>query len=82
MRPGCRERARSTTNYCWAMADDMELLTEAANLLAQAQVPREVPAGVALTRMTAIRKPGGGVRGIATGDMFRRLVSRSHALAG
>ena len=62
-------------------ADDMELLTEAANLLAQAQVPCEVAASVALTRMTAIRKPGGGVRGIATGDMFRRLVSRSLAAA-
>ena len=44
-------------------ADDMELLTEAANLLAQAHVPCEVAAGVSLIRMTAIRKPGGGVRG-------------------
>ena len=41
----------------------------------------EVAAGVALARMTAIRKPGGGVRGIATGDMFRRLASRSLAAA-
>ena len=62
-------------------ADDVELLTEAANLLAQAEVPYEVAEGIALTRMTAIRKPGGGVRGIATGEMFRRLVSRALAAA-
>ena len=30
-------------------------------------------------RLTALRKPGGGVRGIATGDCFRRLVA--HTLA-
>ncbi|CAE7316914.1 unnamed protein product [Symbiodinium sp. KB8] len=57
----------------------MELLAEAANALAQAEVPCDIAEGVALTRMTATRKPGGGVRGIATGDMFRRLVSRSLA---
>ena len=62
-------------------ADDVELLTEAADLLAQAEVPYEVAAGVALTRMTAICKPGGRVCGIATGGMFRRLVSRALAAA-
>ena len=30
---------------------------------------------------TALRKPNGGVRGIATGDVFRRLVSRALAKA-
>ena len=39
---------------------------------------------MALARLTALRKPGwseehGGVRGIATGDAFRRLVSRTLA---
>eukprot|EP00439_Symbiodinium_sp_Y106_P087244 s60_g43.t1 len=29
--------------------------------------------------MTALRKPDGGIRGIATGDVFRRLVSRALA---
>ena len=29
--------------------------------------------------MTALRKPDGGIRGIATGDVFRRLVSRTLA---
>ena len=62
-------------------ADDVELLTEAANLLPQAEVPYVVAEGVTLTRMTAIRKPGGGVRGMARGDMFRRFVSRALAAA-
>ena len=34
---------------------------------------------LALARLTALRKPGGGVRGIATGDCFRRLVARALA---
>ena len=42
-------------------------------------MPSEVAAGIALTCITALRKPGGGVRGIATGDVFRRLVSRTLA---
>ena len=33
------------------------------------------PCGLALARVTALQKPGGGARGIATGDVFRRLVS-------
>ena len=41
-------------------ADALELLAEAATLLACADVPREVAAGVVLARMTAIQKPGRG----------------------
>ncbi|CAE7916754.1 unnamed protein product, partial [Symbiodinium sp. KB8] len=41
--------------------------------------PGSVSAALGLSRLTALRKPGGGVRGIATGDTFRRLVSRSLA---
>ena len=49
--------------------------------LAQARVPPAAAAALALARMTAVRKPDGGVRGIiiATGDVFRRLVSRALA---
>ena len=32
---------------------------------------------LALSRLTALSKPGGGVRGIATGHTLRRLVSRA-----
>ena len=57
----------------------LELFVHAANLLAAAHVPADVAAAVGLSRLTALRKPGGGVRGIATSDTFRRLVSRSLA---
>ena len=57
----------------------MELLGCAASLFAAAQIPQEVSAALALARLTALSKPNGGVRGIATGDTFRRLVSRALA---
>ena len=60
-------------------AEAFELFTRAANLLAAARVPANVAAVLGLSRFTALRKPGGGVRGIAAGDTFRRLVSRSLA---
>ena len=55
--------------------DAVDLLAEAATHLARAQVPADVADGLALTRLTALRKVDGGVRGIAIGDTFRRLVS-------
>ena len=57
----------------------MELLAEAATKLAQARLPAAVARALAMARVTALRKPDGGVRGIATGDVFRRLVSRTLA---
>ena len=60
-------------------AEALELFTHAANLLVAAHVPTSVAVALGLSRLTALRKPGGGVRGIATGDTFRRLVSRSLA---
>ena len=47
--------------------------------MANAQVPANVVPGLALARLTALRKPDGGVHGIATGDVFRCLVSRALA---
>ncbi|CAE7416640.1 unnamed protein product, partial [Symbiodinium pilosum] len=46
----------------------IELLAEAATQLAQARVPADIPPALAMARLTALRKPDGGVRGIATGD--------------
>ena len=60
-------------------AEALELFAHAANLLVAAHVPASVAAALGLSRLTALRKPGGGVRGIATGDTFRRLLSRSLA---
>ena len=57
----------------------LELLAYAATRLANAQVPASIVPGLAFARLTALSKPDGGVRGIATGDVFRRLVSRALA---
>ena len=60
-------------------SESLELLADACTLLAQARVPTEVCKALAMARLTALRKQDGGVRGIATGDTFRRLVSKTLA---
>ena len=57
----------------------MELLGFAAAQLAEARVPAPVAAALGQCRITALRKPNGGIRGIATGDVLRRLVTRTIA---
>ena len=52
---------------------------EAASSLAQARVPREVSDLLMSARLTALSKEDGGVRGIATGCTFQRLVARTLA---
>ena len=53
------------------------LLLEAASSLAQAKVPQEIAEALACSRLTALSKPDGGVRGIDTGCSLRRLVART-----
>ncbi len=57
----------------------MSLLGFAAARLAAAHIPAQVAAAIALCRMTALLKDNGRVRGIATGDVMRRLVTRTLA---
>ena len=59
--------------------DTLELLFEAATSLAQAAVPASVAVALTTARLTALSKRGGGIRGIATGCSFRRLVARTVA---
>ena len=59
--------------------DTLELLFEAATSFAQAAVPASVAAALTTARLTALSKRDGGVRGIATGCSFRRLVARAPA---
>ena len=47
--------------------------------LSQANVPPVVVEAIRVGRLTALRKPDGGVRGIVAGDVIRRLVSRTIA---
>ena len=47
--------------------------------LARAEVPEEIVDAIRLGRLTALQKPNGGVRGIVSGDVVRRLVARTIA---
>ena len=50
-----------------------------AEQLAQGRAPEVAVQAIRLGRLTALRKPGGGVRGIVVGDVIRRLKSRTMA---
>ena len=59
--------------------DTFHLLLSACNSLAQARVPREIAQALMGARLTALIKPDGGVRRIATGCSWRRLVAKMMA---
>ena len=63
---------------CLDDAEVMQLLFLAAQDMARAQIP-ESARSFMLARMTALRKKDGGVRGIATGTSFRKLVAKTLA---
>ena len=74
--PGC------TCEHLRVLMDDqdtMDLLFEAATRLAQANLPSSVSAVLTTARLTALSKWDGGVRGVATGCTFHRLVARTLA---
>ena len=48
-------------------------------LLARGEVFGDITDILRMGRITALKKPDGGVRGITFGDMLRRLVSRTVA---
>ena len=54
---------------------DAKQFTQVAELLSRAEVPASVRDAVRLGRLTALRKPDGGVRGIVAGNIIRRLVA-------
>ena len=60
---------------------DMHAFFLVCEQLARAEVPAEVVRWIKLGRMTALRKPEGGVRGIVAGDVIRRLISRTNRSA-
>ena len=59
--------------------DTFEWLLSACDSLSQARVPSEIAKALMGARMTALTKPNGGVRGIATRGSLRRLVARTFA---
>ena len=55
------------------------LITEAAEHLSKADLPTEIGDALAMGAMTALMKDNGRIRGIVTGDTFRRGVARTMA---
>ena len=55
---------------------DMHLFFRVGELLARGDIPENVASVLRKGRLTALQKPGGGVRGIVAGDVIRRLVAR------
>ena len=64
---------------CFDDGELLQLLTAAAEDFARASVPQEIFRAFQKAHMTALAKKDGGVRGIATGTSFRRLVAKSMA---
>ena len=59
--------------------DSLLFLHAAEEDFARADVPPSIFAAFMMANMTALQKREGGVRGIATGTLFRRLVARTLA---
>ena len=59
--------------------NDLDALSQVASLVARGDVPLRALELLRLGRVTALQKPGGGIRGIVVGDAFRRLVARTIA---
>ena len=57
----------------------LDSLHKFARIVARGEVPDRIEPVVRLGRLTALRKPDGGVRGIVYGDVLRRLVARTIA---
>ena len=65
---------------CLDGEDTAALFCSAALRLAQARLPGQEAHAFMLARMTALKKPSGGIRGISAGTTLRRLVGRCLAL--
>ena len=63
---------------CLDDVESLSLLISAAEDFARAETPPAAQSFM-LATMTALRKKDGGVRGIATGSSFRRLVAKTLA---
>ena len=64
---------------CLEDAETLHLLFRAAEDLARAEAPEPITRAFMSATMTALLKHDGGVRGIATGTSFRRLVAKTMA---
>ena len=58
---------------------DFKLFMRICTLVVNVEMPEVIQEAMALGRMTALKKPQGGVRGIVCGDFLRRIVARTLA---
>ena len=58
---------------------DVAVFHQFAHVMARGEVPDRIEEAIRLGRITALRKPDGGVRGIVVGDFLRRFVARTIA---
>ena len=71
-----------TTDHLRPLLDnvrDLHMLFLVGEQLATGKAPHEVVETVRMGRLPALTKPNGGIRGIVSGDVVRRLVSRTIA---
>ena len=61
---------------------DTAALGRMATDLARADIPLPILTALRMGRLTALQKPTGGVRGIVTGEVFRRLVPQHRPTVG
>ena len=58
---------------------DVAVFHQFAHIMARGEVPDRIEEAIGLGRITALRKPDGGARGIVIGDFLRRLIARTIA---
>lgn len=74
--PGLSGMSLDLLKLCIEEAEALQLLAHALTQVACGEVPPAILAVLTRGRLTALAKPGGGVRGITTGEALRRLTSR------
>ena len=77
--PGPGGCTNEMLRVCLDDAEVLQLLRLAAEDFARGSATEEITKVFIMASMTALRKSDGGVRGIATGTSFRRLVARTLA---
>ena len=77
--PGLGGCSYEMLKVCLDDGELLQLLIAAAEDFARASVPQEIFRAFQKAHVIALAKKDGGVRGIATGTSFRRLVAKSFA---
>ena len=77
--PGPGGCTNEMLKVCLDNTEALHLLTSAAEDFARSSIPHCIFKAFTMATMTALQKPDGGIRGIATRTSFRRLVAKTSA---